>query len=268
MMTFYLFSLMLLFSGRVDTILDDPALLFSSPPPMDWSKLVSAQPQDKLQAVESMGICINEYKRLPEYFWFIDFTGDGTNDIIYQGENADCIKGIFEGWVTRLYQVTNGKAQMILDQSGEVIKYIPPTSSSAAKFVIRDPGCCADERTFFGFFVPQFDGTHLHYNLKDKVMTFWELKVPTHFLLKPKRFRSKIRHIWLRSRCADSTVAVYPKRASGIALAKSDDSLWWFVLMDSAKPESAVYDDGWAWTDQDIFSRRAGWLRDEDILLK
>ncbi|HEX2208672.1 MAG TPA: hypothetical protein VHG93_13380 [Longimicrobium sp.] len=218
-------------------------------------------------------------------FHFVDFSGDGVADVIYDGpwfirnENGF---GALEGSHVKLWQVIGGRAVLVLDHHGAIQRMWKGHAGQPLAFRTLHHGCCADPEWKLQYHRPVRRGDTVRYELHHHVMGREGLELPVRFLDAPRRFTVANDRYLLRAapRVQDTVgpgeedwytwngrgnvVAEYGRGAHGTALAERTDStgrVWWFVRMDGATPPLAAQSQA----PEDEHGRRApvdrlGWM--------
>ena len=212
-----------------------------------------------------------------EDFHFVDFSGDGVADVIYDGAwftVQEGSLGALEGTHVKLYHVIGGRAVPVTEHHGSVQRIWKGRPGEPLSFRTMHHGCCADPQWSLTFFRPQRRGDTLSYEPYRNVLGRNDLEIPEQFMASPRRFTVNQDGYLLRStpRIAGSAagwpdgtggnaMAAYGTGARGTAVAERTDPtgrVWWFVRMDGATPprEAQFEDDPKSRTPTD----RLGWM--------
>lgn len=274
---------------------DDAARLVDRHPPESWEGWEVAVPWEEYEArLTALGIRPIRRDSLPaddaeEFydpngerildFHFVDFSGDGVPDVIYDGawfvrnENGF---GALEGSHVKLYQVMGGRAVLVLDHHGVVQRIWPARAGRPASFRLVHHGCCSDPEWALEYFRPVQRGDTVRYEMWHRLLGRAGLDVPTEFLPRQRRFtvdsdRYMLRDtprvddvaddVWPRWEGRGNVMAVYGRGARGIAMAERADStgrVWWFVRMDGRTPprEAQIEEN----PDHPVRTDRLGWM--------
>lgn len=189
------------------------------------------------------------------HFHFVDFSGDGTDDVIYSGpwfERNENGFGALEGTRFRLYQVMNGRAVQVLDRPGAVQRIFRGGRGQPASFRAVVYGCCSDPQWEIDYYRPVRAGDTVRFEAYRRISGRQGLVAPSRFLQSRRAFtvnndRYLLRESpgidpaapdgedWFRWEGRGNALAEYARGARGVALAERADStgrVWWFVLMD------------------------------------
>lgn len=215
-----------------------------------------------------------------EDFHFIDFSGDGVADVIYDGpwfmRNTDGEVGAGEGGQLRLYQVVRGRAVAVFESHASLQRVWPGRPGEPVTFRTVHYGCCSDPQWGIQFFRPVLHGDTVRYDAYREVMGREGLEIPARFMDAPRRFTVSSDRYLLRAgpRIDDSADAVWPRwegrgnalaeygrGARGTAIAERTDStgrVWWFVRMAAeTPPRHAQITDH---TESHVPTDRLGWM--------
>jgi hypothetical protein len=210
-------------------------------------------------------------------FHFVDFSGDGVADVIYDGAwfaVQEGNLGALEGTRVKLYHVIGGRGVPVAEHHGSVQRIWKGRPGEPLSFRTMHHGCCADPQWSLTFFRPRRRGDTLGYEPYRNVMGREDLEIPKQFMATPQPFTVNQDGYLLRStpRIAGSAagwldgtggnaMAAYGSGARGTAVAERRDStgrVWWFVRMDGRTPprEAQFEDDPNSRTPTD----RLGWM--------
>ena len=217
----------------------------------------------------------------PRDYHLVDFTGDGTADVVYDGAwyvRSEGEIGAREGTHTRLFQVMNGRAVEVGDIHGSIQRRWPGRAGEPLSFRTVSYGCCSDPQWAIEYYRPTRTGDTVRFEAYHRVLGRAELRMPERFLDEPRRFtvnadRYLLRDApvirdqqtgefpeWTEWEGHGNAMAEYGRGARGVALAEQADAtgrLWWFVLMDArTPPRDAQVED---YTDE--AGRRVSWDR-------
>lgn len=217
-------------------------------------------------------------------FHFIDFSGDGVDDVIYDGlyfaRNTDGAVGSGEGTHIKLYQVIGGRAVEVMEHHGSLQRIWKARAGGPVSFRTFHPGCCGEVHWQIDYFRPAVRGDTVRFEPYHHVLGREEMRMPTRFLPSPRRFTVNNDQYVLRAspKILDSVktgdahpsweghgnvVAEYGRGARGTALAEETDStgrVWWFVRMDGATPPTAAQVDAPYVGDRPVPADRLGWM--------
>jgi hypothetical protein len=191
-------------------------------------------------------------------FRFVDLTGDGVDDVVYQGpwfEHAEHGFAAAEGTRLKIYRVRAGRATRVLDHHGSVQRIWKGGPGEPVAFRTVHHGCCADPAWTIEYFRPVGRGNEITFELHHRVLGRSGIELPERFLAAQLRFRVASDRYLLRAapRIADAdeaddwqgwegrgnALAEYGRGARGTAMAeRTDDTgrVWWFVRMDGDTP--------------------------------
>jgi hypothetical protein len=259
----------------------DPKL-FLSLDSLRWAEWETNAPVDRDARLRELGIrpvradSIVEFDPADGYdpngeraqdFHFVDFSGDGTVDVIYDGawyvrnENGF---GAREGHHFKLYQVIGGRAVEVMDHHGTVQRIWKGAAGQPVSFRTVHYGCCSDPSWSIEYFRPARSGDTVRFERRHGVLGRAEMEIPTRFMAAPRRFTVANDGYLLRGspRVQDTkagefaewyewdergnVMAEYGRGARGTAMAERTDStgrVWWFVRMDGATPPRAAQFD-------------------------
>jgi hypothetical protein len=236
--------------------------------PLRWADWETKPPADRAARLRELGITpirrgsatgpiVDGYdpdgERL-EDFHFVDFSGDGVADVIYDGAWFTVQEGelgALEGTRIKLYHVIGGRAVPVTEHHGSVQRIWKGRPGEPLSFRTLHRGCCADPQWALTFFRPQRRGDTVSYAAYRIVMGREDLEIPKQFMT-PRRFTVNQDGYLLRStpRIAGSAagwpggtggnaMAAYGRGARGTAIAERRDTtcrVWWFVRMDARTP--------------------------------
>lgn len=218
-------------------------------------------------------------------FHFVDFSGDGTADVIYDGawyvRNENGL-GAREGHHFKLYQVIGGRAVEVMDHPGTVQRIWKGAPGQPVSFRTVHYGCCSDPSWSIEYFRPVRSGDTVRFERRHGVLGRAEMEIPTRFMAAPRRFTVANDGYLLRGspRVQDATAGEFPewyewdergnamaeygRGARGTAMAERTDStgrVWWFVRMNGATPpRAAQFDAPVDHADRVLPIDRLGWM--------
>jgi hypothetical protein len=259
--------------------------------PLRWAEWETSSPADRAARLRELGIApirrdsatgpvVEGYDpdgERVEDFHFVDFSGDGVADVIYDGAwftVQEGSLGALEGTHVKLYHVIGGRAVPVTEHHGSVQRIWKGGPGEPLSFRTMHHGCCADPQWSLTFFRPQRRGDTVRYEPYRHVVGREDLEIPKQFMAPPRRFTVNQDGYLLRStpRIAGSAagwddgtggnaMAVYGQGARGTAVAERRDTtgrVWWFVRMDGRTPprEAQFEDDPKSRTPTD----RLGWM--------
>ncbi len=149
--------------------------------PMNWSKYEIHGLQEKLETVEQLGLCVEPNDDTSENFHLVDIDGDGGADVVYEGHTWDCGR-VEEPQTTKLFVVRQGSPQLVFRGVGSIRAIWRDTPEAPISFILRDDGCCADTRVFYGFYAPEGTGPDLKFTPVRKLMRADVLELPDSYL--------------------------------------------------------------------------------------
>jgi hypothetical protein len=259
----------------------DPRL-FLSLDSLRWAQWETDAPADRDARLRELGIrpvradSVVEFDAADGYdpngeraqdFHFVDFSGDGVADVIYDGawfvrnENGF---GAMEGSHIKLYQVIGGRGVEVMDHHGTVQRIWKGAAGQPVSFRTVHHGCCSDPAWSIEYFRPVRAGDTVRFERRHGVLGRAEMVIPTEFLPAPRRFtvandryllrgspqvqdaKSGEHAEWYEWEDRGNVMAEYGSGARGTALAERTDStgrVWWFVRMDGATPPHAAQID-------------------------
>lgn len=124
-------------------------------------------------------------------FHFVDFSGDGVVDVIYNGPwyvRTEDGFGAMEGTHLKLWQVTGGRAVQVMDHHGSVQRIWKGAAGQPISFRTVHYGCCSDPMWEIEYFRPVRAGDTVRFERRLGVMGRAELEIPTEFMPAPRRF--------------------------------------------------------------------------------
>lgn len=213
-----------------------------------------------------------------EWFHFVDFSGDGVADVIYDGQpyyrNDAGDIGSLDGWQLILWQVMGGRAVKVLDEHTRLQRVWRGRPGEPVRFRTVQFGCCDDRHILIEYHRPEMRGDTVRYRVAHRVMGSSDNQPPRTFLPRARPFtvtqdRYRLRHEpSVGEEIAEggsNFAAEYRRGARGVALAESRDStgrVWWYVLMDGRTPPDTaqdvfVFDET---EDRDVPGDRLGWM--------
>jgi hypothetical protein len=253
--------------------LADPRLFLDLASPA-WEELERSPPVNRAARLRELGIVPvrrpdcetapeDDYdpcgERLDD-FHFVDFSGDGVDDVIYQGPwflwGVEGLEGR-EGTRLRLHQVRAGRAVEVLDHHGSLQRVWQGAPGEPMSFRTVHHGCCADPAWTIEYFRPVRGDGVVRYEAYRALLGRYDLEMPRDFLAQPRRVTVANERYLLRSAPAivdapppdeedwpqwpgrGNAMAEYNRGARGMALAARTDGtgrVWWFVRMDGATP--------------------------------
>lgn len=275
---------------------DDPRL-FVSLDSLRWAEWETQPPADREARLRELGIrpvradSIVEFDPADGYdpngeraidFHFVDFSGDGVADVIYNGAwfvRSENGFGALEGTHARLWQVIGGRAVEVMDDDGSIQRVWRGRAGEPVSFRVVHYGCCADPEWRIRYFRPVRDGGRVRFEEHRSVLGRAEMEMPSRFMSAPRRFTVNSDRYLLRSapRIQDRPATEYPewyewgergnamaeygRGARGIAIAERTDStgrVWWFVRMDGGTPprDAQVGED----PEHPVTMDRLGWM--------
>ncbi|HEU4883504.1 MAG TPA: hypothetical protein VFT45_14695 [Longimicrobium sp.] len=260
----------------------DPRL-FLSLDSLDWRPWETDAPADRAARLRQLGIrpvradSIVEFDPSTGYdpngeraqdFHFVDFSGDGVADVIYDGawyvrnENGF---GAMEGTHFKLYQVIGGRGVQVMDHHGTVQRIWKGAAGQPISFRTVHYGCCSDPMWAIEYFRPVRAGDTVRFERRHGVLGRAEMEIPTRFMAAPRRFTvandgyllrgsptvqptpAEANPEWYEWEGHGNVMAEYARGATGTAIAeRTDDTgrVWWFVRMDGATPPRAAQIEG------------------------
>jgi hypothetical protein len=290
-------------AGSSDWDLPDfrDAKQFLSLDSLRWGEVESKVPGDRLARLRALGITLvrsdstgprepvdateggdyDPYGENARDFHFVDFSGDGVDDVIYDGpwfERGENGFGAREGTRFKLYQVMGGRAVQVLSHPGSVQRIFRGGRGQPVSLRAFVPGCCADPQWTIDYLAPARAGDTVKYQPYLRVSGREGMVTPTRFMERPRTFTvSNDRYLlrdspaidppaaegedWYRWEGRGNALAEYAAGARGIALAEQTDAtgrLWWFVRMDGRTgPRDAQFAP---LQDDPVRMDRLGWM--------
>lgn len=192
-------------------------------------------------------------------YHFVDFSGDGVEDVIYSGpwfERNENGFGAMEGEQIKLFQVIGGRAVEVMRHHGSLQRIFRGGAGQPASFRAVHYGCCADPEWSIDYYQPVRSGDTVRYHPHRSVLGRRGIEMPATFMATPRRFTvNNDRYLlratpgidtpsgngedWYQWEGRGNALAEYGKGARGIALAERTDAtgrVWWFVRMDGRTP--------------------------------
>lgn len=232
--------------------------------PMRWADWEMQPPADRLARLRELGITPlrrdslarpidDEYGTEPdgeraEDYHFVDFSGDGVADVIYDGTHYSQYEGRLstaEATHVKLFQVIGGRAVEVFGHHGAVERLWKGRPGEPASLLVTHGEHCMDAEWSLAFFRPVRAGGRVGYEPYRYVVGTEDIEVPKQFTSPRRRFTVDRDGYLLRSNPEIDTssygnqIAVYPRAARGIAYAERRDAtgrVWWFVRMDGRTP--------------------------------
>ncbi len=252
----------------------------------EWEMPVEGDRGAKLTALGIRPIRIEREPTYPdeprgqrvEDFHFVDFSGDGVADVIYDGTayvaNGDGEIGVWEGSQVILWQVMGGRAVKVGKAFTSMQRAWRDRPGEPLRFRTVQHGCCDDRHILIEYHRPELRGDTVRYRVARRILGSTDNQAPRTFLPRPRPFtvtqdRYLLRHApSVGKAIADggpNFVAEYRRGARGVALAEARDStgrVWWYVLMDGRTPpdtaqDTFVFDET---EDRDVPGDRLGWM--------
>lgn len=258
---------------------------------MRWEGWETQPPADRFARLRELGIKPNRRESAgpgddgqdpagerAEDFHFVDFSGDGVADVIYDGPwfeiSPDGQLSAMEGTRLKMYQVIGGRAVEVMEQHGSIKRLWKARPGDPPSILVEHVGCCSEERWSLSFYRPVRNGGKVGYEHYRTVLGRQELDVPKQFTSSGRRFTVTRDGYLLRARpIIDTTdvwpnwegrgnaMAVYTKGARGTAYAESRDAtgrVWWFVRIDGRTPpaEAQIRDEAGS----PVLTDRIGWM--------
>lgn len=217
-------------------------------------------------------------------FHFVDFSGDGVDDVVYDGlvfmQNDAGEVGSGEGTHFKLFQVMDGRTVEVMEHYGSIQRVWKGRPGEPISFRTVLYGCCGEVQWGIDYFRPAVRGDTVRFEPYHHVLGREEMRMPTRFLPASKRFTVNNDGYALRAspdirdaaQGSDgfpaweghgNVVAEYGKGARGTAIAEETDStgrVWWFVRMDGATPPTAAQVDAPYVGDRPVPADRVGWM--------
>lgn len=277
----------------------DPRL-FLSLDSLRWAQWETRRPADPEARLRELGIqpiradSVMEFDPADGYdpngervrdFHFVDFSGDGVEDVIYDGawfmRNDEGQFGAGEGSRLKMYQVMGGRAVLVMEHHASIQRVWKGRPDEPVSFRTLHHGCCADPEWSVEYHRPVRRGDTVRFEARHRVMGREGLVIPTTFMGRPRRFtvgndRYLLRDApgidtetadgddWYRWEGRGNALAEYGRGARGTAIAEQTDStgrVWWFVRMDGGTPPreaqtAAPYDPA----GREMSVDRLGWM--------
>lgn len=254
--------------------LDDPRL-FLDLDSLRWAQWEARRPADPEARLRELGIQPIRADSTVEFdpaigydpngesvrdFHFVDFSGDGVADVIYDGDwfmrNEEGEFGAGEGSRLKMYQVMNGRAVLVMEHHASIQRVWKGRPGEPVSFRTVHYGCCADPMWSIEYHRPVRRGDTVRFEAHYRVMGRDGIVMPAKFMQRPRRFtvgndRYLLRESpgidletpdgedWYRWHRRGNALAEYGRGARGTAIAEQTDStgrVWWFVRMDGDTP--------------------------------
>ncbi|HEY0020294.1 MAG TPA: hypothetical protein VGC13_28615 [Longimicrobium sp.] len=278
---------------------DDPRL-FLGLDSLRWAEWETHPPTDRDARLRALGVqpiradSVVEFDPADGYdpngerardFRFVDFSGDGVADVIYNGpwftRNDAGEFGAGEGTRLKLWQVIEGRAVRVMDHHGDLQRVWRGRAGGPVSFRVVHYGCCSDPVWSIAYHRPVQRGDTVRYEPHHWVMGRQELQIPPRFLAEPRRFtvgndgyllRASPRvqdanaaegEEWYAWEGRGNALAEYARGARGTALAEQTDStgrVWWFVRMDPATPPRDAQSQPPEHDGHPVPAERLGWM--------
>ncbi|HLM67895.1 MAG TPA: hypothetical protein VK358_10220 [Longimicrobium sp.] len=279
----------------------DDAKQFLSLDSLRWAEVESRVPGDRLARLQALGITLvrsdstgarepvdttegddyDVYGENARHFHFVDFSGDGVDDVVYDGpwfERGENGFSAGEGTRFKLYQVIGGRAVQVLSYFGGVQRIFRGERGHPVSLRAFVPGCCADPQWSIDYLAPERAGDTVKYQPYLRVSGREGIVMPARFMERPRTFTvSNDRYLlrespaidppapngedWYRWEGHGNALAEYASGARGIALAEQTDAtgrVWWFVRMDGRTgPRDAQFAP---LQDDPVRMDRVGWM--------
>lgn len=259
----------------------DPRL-FLSLDTLRWAEWEADAPADRDARLRELGIrpvradSIVEFDPSSGYdpngeraqdFHFLDFSGDGVADVIYDGAwfmRSENGFGAREGSHVKLYQVIRGRGVEVMDHHGALQRIWKGAPGQPVSFRTVHYGCCSDPAWSIEYFRPVRAGDTVRFERRLGVLGRAEMEIPTRFMAAPRRFAvandgyllrgsPRVQDVkedeypeWYEWEDRGNAMAEYGRGARGTAIAEQTDGtgrVWWFVRMDGATPPRAAQID-------------------------
>ena len=258
---------------------------------MRWEGWETQPPADRFARLRELGITLNRRESAEpgedgedpmgeraEDFHFVDFSGDGVPDVIYDGPwfelNSDGQLSAMEGTRLKMFQVIGGRAVEVMEQHGSIKRLWKARPGDPPSLLIEHIGCCSEELWSVSFYRPVLAGGKVEYQHYRTILGRQEIDVPKQFTGPARRFtvtqdgyllraepRIDTTDVWPNWGGRGNAMAVYTKGARGTAYAERRDAtgrVWWFVRMDGRTPptEAQIRDE----PDSPVLTDRIGWM--------
>ncbi|HEX8455301.1 MAG TPA: hypothetical protein VF647_24700 [Longimicrobium sp.] len=259
---------------------------------MRWEGWETKPPADRFARLRELGITPNRNDTITgrvedgydpageraEDFHFVDFSGDGVADVIYDGAwfeiNTEGQVAGMEGTRLKMYQVIGGRAVEVMEHHGSILRLWRARPGDPPSLLIEHVGCCSEELWSVSFYRPVLTGGKVGYEHYRTVLGRQELDVPKQFTGSGRRFtvtqdgyllraapRIDTTDVWPNWGDRGNAMAVYTRGARGTAYAERRDAtgrVWWFVRMDGRTPpaEAQIRDE----PDSPVLTDRIGWM--------
>jgi hypothetical protein len=261
-----------------------------------WTEVESRVPGDRLARLRAVGVTpvrsdsvpsddpaegYESYGEDARDFHFVDFSGDGVDDVVYSGpwyERNENGFNALEGTRFKLFQVIGGRAVLVAAYPGAMQRFFRGAAGQPASLRAVVHGCCADPQWSMDYLAPERAGDTVRYQPYLRVAGREGIVMPTGFMERPRRFTvSNDRYLlrespaidppmedgadWYRWEGRGNALAEYAAGARGIALAEQTDAtgrVWWFVRMDGRTgPRDAQFAP---LQDDPVRMDRLGWM--------
>ena len=235
---------------------------FLDPRPMRWADWETRPPADRFARLRELGITpirddtvtgpvedgYDPAGERAEDFHFVDFSGDGVADVIYQGAYFQLHEGRLstsEATHIKLYQVIGGRAVQVAEHHGSLERIWKGRPGEPASLLVEHGEHCMDDEWSLAFLRPVRTRGRVGYEPYRYVVGTAEIYLPKRYTGSPRRFTVSRDGYLLRSKPEIDTasygnqIAVYPRGARGTAHAERRDAsgrVWWFVKMDGRTP--------------------------------
>jgi hypothetical protein len=242
-----------------------------------WAEVEDPVAGDRLARLRALGIPVvqgGEVEESPADFHFVDFSGDGVQDVVYNGPWIELREGevaAMEGDRLLFYQVIGGRAVQVFEAHAALQRIWRGSAGEPIRFRAVQYGCCAETHLLIEYYRPEVRGDTVRYRLHHRILGSAETVPPTRFLARPRRFtvaqdRYTLRYspeigaeegVWEGHGNAS---AEYGRGARGVALAEATDAtgrVWWYVLMDGRTPPLDASPEGWP---EEAPQDRLGWM--------
>lgn len=244
-----------------------------------WSEWEDPVAGDRLARLRALGIPVvrgGEVEESPNDFHFVDFSGDGVRDVVYNGPWIEMREGevaAMEGDRLLFYQVIGGRAVRVFEEHASLQRIWRGRAGEPISFRAVHYGCCGEMVLHIAYYRPEARGDTVRYRLWHRILGSSDAEPPERFLVEPKRFtvtqdRYTLRYspeisgedrVWEGHGNAS---AEYGRGARGVALAEAADAtgrVWWYVLMDGRTPPTAEPKD-LDWHEDNLPDDRLGWM--------